>query len=57
MNQKNFFVEVLEKDGNKTYIVREISPLPNVPPMPVAVCDDVTQLSSFFDGVSFSGKS
>lgn len=53
MKQKNFVVEVIiQGEDKKTFIVRELPPVPNAPALPVAVCDSADELAQFFDNVN-----
>lgn len=48
MKQKNFVIEVLDSGSKRTFIVREISPMPNVPPVTKCVTSDPMELAQFF---------
>ena len=48
MKQKNFVVEILEGSGKRTFIVRELSLIPNAPAVVCFVTDNPKELASFF---------
>lgn len=49
MKTKNFVLEVIEdSDGKRTFIVRELTPIPNVPPVTKFVTSDASELATFF---------
>ena len=49
MKTKNFVVEVIQsEDGVRTFIVRELAPAPNVPPVTRFVTSDPSELATFF---------
>lgn len=48
MKQKNFVIEIYEKDGVKTYLVKEIVPAGNgAIPQPVLVTQDAADVANF----------
>lgn len=48
MKQKNFVVEILEGSDKRTFIVREIPPIPNAPAVTRLVTENPDELASFF---------
>ncbi len=49
MKTKNFVIEVIQsEDGVRTFIVRELAPAPNVPPVTRFVTKDASELAMFF---------
>ena len=52
MKQKNFAVQVLEgAEAKRTYVILELSDVPNQPAKPVAVCESGEEIAQFFDNL------
>lgn len=52
MKTKTFIVETcVGADNKRTYIIRELSPIPAAPSKIVAVCESTDELAQFFDNV------
>lgn len=50
MKQKMFIVRLLEgAESKRTYVIEEMSENPQVPPRPVAVCENGDEIAQFFD--------
>ena len=48
MKQKNFVIEILEGSDKRTFIVRELPPVPNAPAVTRLVTENLDELVWFF---------
>lgn len=56
MRTKNFVVEMIESDEKRVFVIRELSPIPQQPPITREVCLDSASVGEFFASDLFAGS-